>query len=200
MLGDADRVGEGDLGDRDALVHRRLQVGVVGADAGGDDHLQLLGLVEALLRHVGRPERLRDDDVRVGKLAVELAIGSVLVGRDDKGVTTILQESAKAELAGDASEQLARPEVDRLRCRQQLTVGIALDPRQIVARIVLGVAVYGVVVENAQDLRHGGAFRLPCGNGTRIRSRRSPAGGEDAVLPPSGAPGTADSLRRSRES
>jgi hypothetical protein len=66
MLGHAVRIAVGDLGDSDAAVHSRLQVGVIGADAGRDDHLELLGLGNALRRHVGRPKRLRDHDVGVG--------------------------------------------------------------------------------------------------------------------------------------
>ena len=44
VLGDADRVAVGDLRNRDALLDGGLQVGVVGADAGGDGELQLLRL------------------------------------------------------------------------------------------------------------------------------------------------------------
>src|SRR5262249_31414893 len=39
VLGDADRIAIGHLGDGNALIHSRLKVGVVGADARGDDEL-----------------------------------------------------------------------------------------------------------------------------------------------------------------
>ena len=115
VLGDADRVAVGDLGDGDALVHRGLQVGMVGADAGGDDELELLRLVEALLGHIGGPEGLRDHDLGVGQLLLEGRIRAVLVGGHDQCVAGLLQELAKPELAGDAAEQLARLEVDGAR-------------------------------------------------------------------------------------
>ena len=87
-------------------VHRSLQIGVIRADAGGDDQLQLLGLRDALRCHIGGPERLRDHDLGVGQLLVEHRIRAVLVGGHDQRVTRLLQEFAKTEFAGDAAEQL----------------------------------------------------------------------------------------------
>jgi hypothetical protein len=37
MLGDTEAVGVGHFRDRDAPVHRRLQIRMIGADAGGND-------------------------------------------------------------------------------------------------------------------------------------------------------------------
>jgi hypothetical protein len=44
---------------------------MVRADAGGDDQLKLLRLLDPLLGHVSGPEGLRDDDLGVGELLVE---------------------------------------------------------------------------------------------------------------------------------
>ena len=71
VFGDADRIAVGDLGDRDPAVDRGLKVDVVGADAGGDGELQLLGLGDPIGRQIGRPEGLRDHDIRVRKLALK---------------------------------------------------------------------------------------------------------------------------------
>ena len=71
MLGDADAVGVGDLGDRDPALDRGLQVDVVGADPGGDRELQVRRLGDPLGGQVGGPEGLRDHDLGVGELALE---------------------------------------------------------------------------------------------------------------------------------
>ena len=90
------------------VLDRRLQVDVVGADAGGDRQLQLRRLGDPLGRQVGGPERLRDDDLGVGQLALEDRVRAVLVGGHDQLVAAPLEELAQPELAGDAAEQLAR--------------------------------------------------------------------------------------------
>jgi hypothetical protein len=48
MLGHADAVAVGDLGDGGAMLDGRLQVDVVRTDAGGDRKLQLLGVGDPL--------------------------------------------------------------------------------------------------------------------------------------------------------
>ena len=58
MLGNADRIAEGDLGDCDLVFHRRLKVGVIRTNAGGDHKLQFGRLGEPLGGHIGGPERL----------------------------------------------------------------------------------------------------------------------------------------------
>ena len=58
MLGDRDAIAIRDFGDRDAPVHCGLQINVIGADAGGDGELQLLGLGDALGGQIGGPEGL----------------------------------------------------------------------------------------------------------------------------------------------
>ena len=71
VLGHADAVAVGHLGDGDAAVDRGLEIDVVGADAGGDRELELRRLGDPLGGQVGGPERLGDDDVGVGQLAFE---------------------------------------------------------------------------------------------------------------------------------
>ena len=154
VLGDAERVAIGHLGDGDALVHRRLQIGVIGADAGGDDELELLRLLDALARHVGGPEGLRDDDLGVGQLLVEYGILAVLARGHDQGVAGLLEELAQAQLARDAAEQLARLEVDRRGRRRRLPVRIFGDLGDVVAGVCLRIAVDRIVIENTNYLGH----------------------------------------------
>jgi hypothetical protein len=157
MLGDADRVAIGHFGDGDAPLDRRLEVDMVGADAGGDRQLQSIRLGDPLAGQIGRPERLGDDHVGVGQLALEAGIRAVLVRGDHQLMSLDLQPGAQAERAGDAAEQLSRAEVDRSGRGQRLTVRITLENRQVVPRAAVGIAGLGVVVEDAQDLRHNRA-------------------------------------------
>ena len=115
VLGDADAVRVGDLGDGEAVLDRRLQVDVVGADPGGQRQLQVRRLGDPLGGQVGGPERLRDDDVGLGQLALEDRVRPVLVGGHRQRVAAGLEELPQAKLAGDAAEQLAGREPDRLR-------------------------------------------------------------------------------------
>src|SRR5690606_26367309 len=154
-LGDADAVAVGDLGDGDAVPDGGLQVDVVGADAGGQRELQPGRAGDPLGGEVGGPERLGDDHVGVGELAVEDRVGPLLVGGDHQGVPALLQEAAEPQLPGDAAEQLAGGEVDGGGGGRGLPVGIALDVRQSVAGVGGGRARDRVVVEDAEDLRHG---------------------------------------------
>ena len=154
VFGHADAVAIGHLGNSDAPVHRRLQVDVIRADAGRDRELQLGRLANPLGSQVGGPERLRDDDVGVCQFLLEHAVGTVLVGRHDKRVTLRLEKLAQPELAGDAPQQLARPEIDRLGCRSGLPAGIALDPWNVIARIGFGIPRHGIFVEHTDDLGH----------------------------------------------
>ena len=87
---------------------------------------------------VGGPERLRDHDVGVGQFSSNTESGAVLVGCHHQRVAGVLKELAQAELAGDAAEQLARLEVDRLRRRCGLAVGIAVDLGDVVAGVGRG--------------------------------------------------------------
>ena len=89
MLGDADRVAIGHLGDGDAPLHRGLEVGMVRADPGGHDHLEVPRPADPLGGHVSGPERLRDDDVGVDELAVERRIRAVLVGGHDQAMAVL---------------------------------------------------------------------------------------------------------------
>jgi hypothetical protein len=60
VFGNAVAVAVGDFGDSNAALHGCLQVGVVRADAGRHDHLEIFCLGDAFGGHVSRPERLRD--------------------------------------------------------------------------------------------------------------------------------------------
>lgn len=53
MLGHADRIAVGHLGDGDAAVHRGLQIDMVGPDAGGDRKLKLVCLGDPFLGQIG---------------------------------------------------------------------------------------------------------------------------------------------------
>ena len=134
--------------------NRGLQIGVVGADAGGDDHLQLLGLREALRRHVGGPERLGDHDFGIGQLPVENAVGTVFAGGDDILMAMGLEILAQAQFAGNAAQQGAWSEIDAFRRGEGLAVRISLDPGQSIARIRFWRAGDQVVIQNTQYFRH----------------------------------------------
>ena len=69
----------------------------------------------------------------------------------------LLKELAQPERARDAAEQLARGEIDPLRGRRGLAVGVALDLRDLVARVGGRVAVDRVVVQDAENV---GRFSL----------------------------------------
>ena len=174
MLGDADAVAVGHLGDGDAALDRRLQVGVVGADAGGDHELEVRRLGEALGGHVRRPEGLADDDVGGGQLALEVGVRAVLVGGDGQLVAALLEELAQAELAGDAAQQLAGREVDRLGSRRREAAGVVVDRGNVVARVGGRIAVDRIVVQDAENVGHF-AGRDP--NGCTARSTPVPARG-----------------------
>ena len=118
MLGDADRVAVGHFGDGDAAVDRGLQIDMVGADPGGQRELEILRLGDAFGGQIGRPEGLRDDHVGIDQLALELAVGAVLVGCDDERVARAFEIFAKPQLARHAAEQFAGREVDRLGRRE----------------------------------------------------------------------------------
>ena len=115
VLGDADAVRVGDLGDGQAVLDRGLQVDVVGADAGGQRELQVRRARDPLGGQVGRPERLGDHDLGARQLALEDRVRAVLVGGDDQRVARRLQEVAQPQLARDAADQLARGEAERPR-------------------------------------------------------------------------------------
>ena len=69
-------------------------------------------------------------------------------------VATALDEAPEAELAGDAAEQLAGREVDRLGRRGRLAAVVAGDLGDRVTRVLRRVAVDGIVVEDTEDLCH----------------------------------------------
>ena len=86
MLGDADAVGVGHFSDRDAVFDGSFQVDVVRTYACSNGKLQLLRLLDALWRQVGRPEWLRDDDIRVGQFALKHRAGAFFIRSDNEGV------------------------------------------------------------------------------------------------------------------
>src|SRR5262249_28547317 len=149
-----DRVAIGHLGDGHALVHGGLQIGVIGADAGSDDELELLRLVEALLGHIGRPEGLGDDDLGIGQLLLEHRVRAFLVRGHYEAVACLLQKLAQAELPGYAAQKLAWLEIDGTRRRGGLTVRIVCDLGNVVAGIFGRVAVDWIGIENEKNFRH----------------------------------------------
>src|SRR3546814_1803424 len=62
MLGNADRVAEGDLGHRDAGLDRRVEIDMVGTDTSSERELELGRLGDALGRQIGGPEGLRSEE------------------------------------------------------------------------------------------------------------------------------------------
>ena len=127
---------------------------MVGADAGGDRELEVLRFGDPLGGQIGRPERLRDDDVRVGSSRSKTESGPSL-----SAVTTSWWPAASRNLRRPSSPDTLPSncpgcEIDRARRRQGLAVGVAVEPRQIVAGIVRRIAVDRIVVEDAQNLRH----------------------------------------------
>ena len=66
----------------------------------------------------------------------------------------LFEEFAQAELTGHAAQQLAGSEVDRRRGRQGLTVGVAVQHRDAVARVYRGIAGDRVRIENKKYLGH----------------------------------------------
>src|SRR6202011_1090730 len=125
---------------------------MTGATPGGDRELQLASLGDTLGCQVGGPERLRDDDVGVDQFFFKHAVRTVLVGGDDQRVTLRLEKLAQAELAGHAPEQLARPKIDRLGRWSRLTAGVALNDRNVIARIGPRIPRNGIFVEHTDDL------------------------------------------------
>ena len=125
MLGDADRIAEGDFGDCDTLVHRRLKIGVIGADSRSDHEFKFRRLGEPRGGHVGRPERLRNNDLRIRQLAIEDRIRAILIGGHDQFVALEFEVFAQAQFARHAAKKGAGLKIDRFRRRKSLTVRIA---------------------------------------------------------------------------
>src|SRR3546814_18558665 len=84
MLGNADRVAEGDLGHRDAGLDRRVEIDMVGTDTSSERELELGRLGDALGRQIGGPEGLRDYYLSVGQLLLQHRNGAVLARGDDQ--------------------------------------------------------------------------------------------------------------------
>src|SRR5688572_9245097 len=66
----------------------------------------------------------------------------------------LLEKLPQAELARHGPEQLTGREVDLLGSGRRLAVVVALDSRNVVARIGRGMPAHGIVVEHAEDGRH----------------------------------------------
>src|SRR5207302_9640714 len=99
LQGDADVVRKDDLARRGAARDPSLPTDVVHADSRRDRQLELRRLRDPFGREVGGPERLRDDDLGVRELLLEDRVRTVLVGSDDEGVASLLEEWTQAELS-----------------------------------------------------------------------------------------------------
>ena len=123
VLGDADAVAEGHLGDGDPAGDRGVEIDVVRTDPGGQGQLEVLRFGDPLGGQICRPKRLGDNDIGVGQLALELRVRAFLVRCHDQLVPAVFEEFAQAELTGHAAQQLAGSEIDRRRGRQGLPPG-----------------------------------------------------------------------------
>ena len=108
VLGDADAVAEGHLGDRDPAGDRGVEINVVRTDPRSEGQLEILGFGDPLGGQICRPKWLGDHDIGVGQLALELRVRAFLVRCHDQLVPAAFQECAQAELTGHAAQQLAR--------------------------------------------------------------------------------------------
>src|SRR5207247_6336237 len=75
-------------------------------------------------------------------------------GGDNEFVPALLEEFPEPELARHAPEKLTGREVDRLGSRRGLPVVVALYLRDVVSRVCRRIPVDGILVENAEDVRH----------------------------------------------
>jgi hypothetical protein len=75
MLGDTDDVATTDFGNGDVLGVGRVEINVIGADAGRHAELQVLGLLDQVGGEVAGVEGGRDEDVRGLNLLLEHAVG-----------------------------------------------------------------------------------------------------------------------------
>ena len=81
---------------------------MVGPDAGSDRQLELRRLGDPFGGQIGRPERLRDDDIRIGQFAIEFGMGTRPYPQvTTNWVMTLVQELAQTQFTRDASEKRA---------------------------------------------------------------------------------------------
>lgn len=107
VLGNRNNVGPRDLGDGDAAVGLvgSVEVDVVGADAGRDGQLELLGLGQPLSRQVARVEGGGDDDLGVDELLVKGRVLVILVRRRHQRVAGVLEPFPDPELVLDGAKK-----------------------------------------------------------------------------------------------
>src|SRR5436309_2498943 len=91
-------------------------------------------------------------------------------------MTVVLQKPSEAEFAGYRAEQHAGFEVDLLRRRQSLTVGITVQLGDVVPRIGCGVAIHRIGIQNADYLGHGWFSSLGFLSRHRVRAILPQAG------------------------
>ncbi len=96
VLGHADAVAPGDLGDCDPSCDSRVEIDVVRSDSRGDGEFEIRCFRDALLGQVGRPEGLRDDDVGVDEFLLERRVRALLVGCHYQGVAGSRQVLTKS--------------------------------------------------------------------------------------------------------
>ena len=74
MLGHADRIAVGDLGDGEFSIHRRLKIGVIKTDAGGDGLIVfdfLARAIQATRSCSGRARQFEIANLGVFQFAIE---------------------------------------------------------------------------------------------------------------------------------
>ena len=125
---------------------------MIGANSGRQREFELLRFRNPLCRHVSRPERLRDDNIRIEQMTIEPGILAVLVARDHEFVTVRFKVRTKPEFTGDAADELPRLEPQRsARRRERLTVRIGLEDGNIVAGVFRRIAGGGIGIKNAKN-------------------------------------------------
>ena len=154
VLGDADAVAEGHLGDRDPAGDRGVEINMVRTDPGGEGKLEILRFGDSLGGQIRRPKWLGDHDIGVGQLPLKLRVRAFFVRCHHQLVPAAFQKFAQAELTGHAAQQLAGSEIDGRRGRQGLTAGVAVQHRDAVARVDRGIAGDRIRIENKQYLGH----------------------------------------------
>jgi hypothetical protein len=117
-------------------------------------NFQFRRLGDPFLCKVSGPERLGDDDVRIRQFSFKNGVRAILVRGYDQYVALFLEKLTQSELTGDTPQKLPRREIDFLRSRQGLAIGITFQLGNIVTCVRLRVAPDGVVIKHTNNLSH----------------------------------------------